>query len=301
MPRTPRGSREHVKGSRTSKRSANETQKKSNSAAGQTTAPAGVDYDVPVHEALEKLKPEERLDLALGVLAHCCRIGHPAVVSRVAVKFGVPGTTLSDRWKNRHKSMAEAAAERQFLSPSKERVLLQWATYLGSIGVPLSKKAIRKRAAVIRRDGKKPSRNWVGKFLKRNPDLILSTASGLDPKRAQAFNQPVVNRYFDELTALVEKHGIPMQNIYNMDEKGCQRGGGKKAQRVKYFYSKRQTAKYRHRSANLELITILEAVCADGSTTVLPGFVFPGKEQCPEWFDNDIAIQCVPISCIHQK
>jgi hypothetical protein len=58
---------------------------------------------------------------------------------------------------------------------------------------------------------------------------VLSSASGLDPKHAKAFNCPVVNQYFDELTELVESLGIPIKNIYNMDEKGCQRGGGKKS------------------------------------------------------------------------
>ncbi|KAJ7847894.1 hypothetical protein B0H14DRAFT_2356942, partial [Mycena olivaceomarginata] len=55
-----------------------------------------------------------------------------------------------------------------------------------------------------------------------------------DPKRAKAFNQPVVDRFFDTLAELVEKHKIPSENIYNMDEKGVQRGGGKKASRCKY-------------------------------------------------------------------
>jgi hypothetical protein len=71
-----------------------------------------------------------------------------------------------------------------------------------------------------------------------------------------------------------------------MDEKGCQRGGGKKTSRRKYLYSRRQRAKYKHRSANLELITIIEAICADG-TELKPGFVFPGTSFCPEWFDSD--------------
>ena len=114
---------------------------------------------------------------------------------------------------------------------------------------------------------------------------MLSSASGLDPKRAKAFNHPVVNRYFDELNKLVESHGILIENIYNMDEKGCQRGGGKKSSRRKYLYSRRQRAKYKHRSANLELITIIEAICADG-TELKPGFVFSGTSFSPEWFDS---------------
>jgi hypothetical protein len=42
-------------------------------------------------------------------------------------------------------------------------------------------------------------------------------------------------------------------------------------------------------SANLELVTIIECICADGES-LKPGFIFPGKEFHPEWFqvDNDI-------------
>ena len=57
---------------------------------------------------------------------------------------------------------------------------------------------------------------------------MLSLASGLDPKCAKAFNCPVINWYLNEFKELVESHGIPIKNIYNMDKKGCQRGGGKK-------------------------------------------------------------------------
>jgi hypothetical protein len=121
---------------------------------------------------------------------------------------------------------------------------------------------------------------------------VLSSASGLDPKCAKAFNCPVVNQYFDELTELVESLGIPIENIYNMDEKGCQRGGGKKSSRRECLYSRRQRAKYKHCSANLELITIIEAICADG-TELKPGFVFPGTSFSPEWFDSHPDIMCV--------
>jgi hypothetical protein len=119
----------------------------------------------------------------------------------------------------------------------------------------------------------------------KNPDIVLSSPCGLDPKRAKAFNRPVVNCYFDKLTSLVESLGIPIKNLYNMDEKGCQRGGRKRSSRRRYFYSRWQRAKYKHRSANLELITIIEAICADG-TELKPGFVFPGSSFCPEWFEK---------------
>jgi hypothetical protein len=93
------------------------------------------------------------------------------------------------------------------------------------------------------------------------------------------------NCFFDELSKIIEEKGIPMENIYNMDEKGCQRGGGKKSAQWKYFYFRKQQSKYRLRSANLELITIIEAICADGMA-LKPGFMFPGSSFCPEWFEN---------------
>lgn len=123
-------------------------------------------------------------------------------------------------------------------------------------------------------------------FLNQNPDITLSSATGLDPKQAMAFNEPVVNCFFDELTKLVEEYDIPAENVYNMDEKGCQWDGGKKGSQHKYVYSRKQLARYKHCSANLELITVLETVCANGEA-LKPCFVFPGASFCPEWFDND--------------
>ena len=81
----------------------------------------------------------------------------------------------------------------------------------------------------------------------------------------------------------MDKKNIPWCNIYNMDEKGCQRGGGRRIQAIKYFIPCNQQLSYKLRSANLELVTIVECICADG-TSLLPGFIFPGKEFHPEWF-----------------
>jgi hypothetical protein len=203
----------------------------------------------------------------------------------MATRLNIPYTTLRSRFLNVHKSRHEAHTTQQFLSPTQETVLVKWIVHLGSTGRPLCKRTIRVRAQHLHPETKKPSRNWIYLFLKRHPEIVLFSASGLDPKCAKAFNCPVVNRYFDQLTSLVKSWGIPIGNIYNMDEKGCQRGGGKRSTHRKYFYSRGQRAKYKHHSANLELITIIEAICADG-TELKPGFMFPGSSFSPEWFDN---------------
>jgi hypothetical protein len=87
----------------------------------------------------------------------------------------------------------------------------------------------------------------------------------------------------------MDKHNIPWSNVYNMDKEGCQWGGGQRMQAIKYFIPHNWYPQYKLRSANLELVTIIECICADGES-IKPGFIFPGKKFHPEWFevDNDI-------------
>ncbi|KAG2084373.1 uncharacterized protein F5147DRAFT_797523, partial [Suillus discolor] len=64
------------------------------------------------------------------------------------------------------------------------------------------------------------------RFLHRHPSIKLGRPSGLDPKRGQCFNKTTVEDHFKLLREIMEELGIPWENVYNMDEKGCQRGGG---------------------------------------------------------------------------
>jgi hypothetical protein len=79
----------------------------------------------------------------------------------------------------------------------------------------------------------------------------------------------------------------PLENIYNMDEKGVQRGGGRKAQARKFLVPRSKHPKYKLRSANLELVTIVDCVAADGAY-LSPAIIFEGKQQYERaWFDVD--------------
>jgi hypothetical protein len=153
---------------------------------------------------------------------------------------------------------------------------------VSSTGHPFSKWILWKKAKAI--CGKRPSANWIPKFLARHPEIKLGKPSGLDPQHAQAFNRHVVSHFFELLKKIIEDYGIPWENIYNMDEKGCQLSGGRKVSVQKYFVPRNRCPKLKLRSPNLELVMIIECVCADGSS-LQPEFVFQGKEFCPEWFD----------------
>ncbi|KIK77370.1 hypothetical protein PAXRUDRAFT_69537, partial [Paxillus rubicundulus Ve08.2h10] len=50
----------------------------------------------------------------------------------------------------------------------------------------------------------------------------LGKPSTLDPQHCQSFNHTVIKHHFKFLKKVIEEKEIPWENIYNMDEKGCQ-------------------------------------------------------------------------------
>jgi hypothetical protein len=74
-----------------------------------------------------------------------------------------------------------------------------------------------------------------------------------------------IRDYFQKITDIEDKYGkIPPTQIWNMDEKGIQLGGGRKNGCKKFFFLKKRRNRYKLRNDNLELVTILECVSAAG-------------------------------------
>ena len=132
----------------------------------------------------------------------------------------VPYYTLRNRFLGKSLPPRKAHVQQQLLSPEAEKVLVDWIIFLSDTAHPLNKRTIRKKAKAL--CGKKPSAGWFYWFLKRWPEIQLGRPSGLDPKRGQAFNRSVVGHHFDLLLQIIQKYDIPVENMYNMDEKGCQ-------------------------------------------------------------------------------
>ena len=85
--------------------------------------------------------------------------------------------------------------------------------------------------------------------------------------------------FYDNLKDILDKHDIPEENIYNMDEKGIQLGMGK---RVHVMVDRDQKTVHQVEDGNRELVTVIECVCADG-TTIRPSVVFKGICRNLEW------------------
>lgn len=208
-----------------------------------------------------------------------------ASVRKAATKWKIPVQTLHDRSTGKTKPSWKAHGAQQTLSPEAEEVLVVWLKLWADTARPVSISRVQR----IARDlcGGKVGKNWVYRFLRRHPELKHGKPSGLDPKRAQAFNESIVKFHFEELMRALYP-GFKASNFYNVDEKGCQRGGGRRIRNQKFIICEGKLVQYRIQSANLELITIIECVAVDG-THLKPGFIFPLKRSSLEedWINVD--------------
>lgn len=74
----------------------------------------------------------------------------------------------------------------------------------------------------IREKGKDLTMKWYYNFMKRWPELHVVKPSGLLELRAKAASPECISKYFKELKAIIDKHGLTdkPQLIFNVDENG---------------------------------------------------------------------------------
>lgn len=224
------------------------------------------------------------------------------VIVKAATHFKVPYDGLRHRFDKEAKKELithhlESHENSQLLTIAQESTLCEWIIFMGFVGHPLSKTALYLKVAAIssilqersKESGETalPGQNWAYAFLARHPELKLKRPTGLDPKHAQNFNPTVVSNHFTKLGQLIRENDIPWENIYNMDEKGIQLGGGRKLDNTKYLFSAEQRIHMKIQSADLELVTIIETIGANGSF-LKPTFVFCGKSVLHDgYFEED--------------
>ncbi|KAF8833654.1 hypothetical protein BDN67DRAFT_874033, partial [Paxillus ammoniavirescens] len=90
--------------------------------------------------------------------------------------------------------------------------------------------------------------------------------------------------HFKSIQHLFDDGEIPLCNLFNSDEISIQLGGGQKSNGELFLFSSIDKSKYKLNSDELELVTILETVCANGTTTVKPCFIFAGTHHCEDWY-----------------
>ncbi|KAJ3510026.1 hypothetical protein NLJ89_g4908 [Agrocybe chaxingu] len=228
---------------------------------------------------LESKTTEQRLQMAIDAINRngFYKNSNPILSFReAAIIFNVGKTTLTARFKGRT-TRVEAHEKEKKLSTACEEALVEWVKSMGRRNVPLHPSAVAEHACVI--SGVDIGETWIRRFRACHPDLKAKWTTGMEKCRAGAVNENEVTNFYDEYNQLVKDYNIKPENIYNMDEKGCQLGIGAS---VKALIDKKQKDCQMIEDGNRELITVIECVCADG-TAIPPSVVFRGKRRDLEW------------------
>jgi hypothetical protein len=165
-------------------------------------------------------------------------------IHRAAKDFQVVRSTLASRFQGTL-PWKEAHNHQQKLSAAEEKVLVEWIKAQGQHGVPVSLATIGDHATAIA--GGSVGASWPHRFMERHPALKAKWTQSLE--RCRDSN---VNNFYDMYEGLVEKHSIPAENIYNMDEKGLQ------GKRVAAIIDRDQKNVYNLEHGNRELVTVMK-------------------------------------------
>jgi len=224
------------------------------------------------------LPQEDRIQLAINAItkAGYKHGGQQLSTRKAASIYQVPRSTLGDRMKGLQ-TRAEAHIHQQNLSPVQEGVLARWAKVLGRRGVPLTYSTLATYASEIL--GKPVGESWPKQFLARHTNLKIKATTSLEKCRAKALNLATIMGLYDILEVVVDEYAIKPKHMWNMDEKGVQLGIGVK---IAAIIDWDQSTVYSVEDGNRELVTIIEAVCADGST-LIPSVIFQGVRHNLEW------------------
>ncbi|KAF8234781.1 DDE-domain-containing protein [Tricholoma matsutake] len=225
------------------------------------------------------LPQEDQIQLAINAITQAeykANGDQQLSTQKAADTYLVPHTTLCSHMKGLH-THAEAHVEQQNLSTAEEEVLVKWAKVQGHWGIPLTYSTLTKYASEI--SGKLIGESWPKQFLAKHPDLKVKATMSLEKCQAKTLNQTAVDGFYDVLEAVVEEFHIKQEHMWNMDKKGVQLGIGAK---VAVIIDSDQATVYSVEDGNHELVTIIEAVCADG-TSLIPLVIFQGARQNLEW------------------
>lgn len=66
----------------------------------------------------------------------------------------------------------------------------------------------------------KAGKDWLFRFLKRHPDLMIRKPENISAARAVGFNKIAVDNFYKLLGEIYDKHQLTPDHIFNCDETG---------------------------------------------------------------------------------
>ena len=133
--------------------------------------------------------------------------------------------------------------------------------------------------------GRRISRGWFERFMRRQPQLSLRKGDATANVRMDSVNPEAMSQYFDLLNDVLEEYGLKTEpeRIYNVDETGMPLD-----HRPPKIVTQRGHKKVRYRSAgNKSQITVIGCVSATGHA-VPPFVIWDAKSMNKEWTNGEI-------------
>jgi hypothetical protein len=233
-----------------------------------------------MEEHLASLTKGERIELAV---AACSRENGPSA-RKAAKVYDVAPSTITRRLNHSVQSATSVHQSRQRLSPTEEQVVIQKAIHYYESGLPLGIRHLHEFANEIltRKDPDAPEigQNWHKKLLARNP--LLERVLSRPPDRVRTTvvtRKNTLEGFFKLYSELRKTHGIALNDVYNMDEKGFLMGP---IQPSHVLIPIQEKHAYLYQDEGREWISVSECISADGEA--LPAWVvFKADNQQNSW------------------
>lgn len=208
-------------------------------------------------------------------------------IRSIAISHGVDPKTLG-RLVRGQPTMGESNEEKQHLTPAEESALVDFLVGMGRRGLPLTHRMIYEHANAMftkkMGNGVEIGGGWFSGFMTRHDKRIKTyRPTPLERSRANGMNKQALDDYQDTVEELLTQFKPPERNIFGTDEVGMNLGVGACPEVVGEVG---QTNQHLQEDGDRENVTVIETICADG-TTLLPTVIFKGKYFLTKWGANN--------------
>ncbi|XP_057671328.1 uncharacterized protein LOC130903084 [Diorhabda carinulata] len=210
-----------------------------------------------------------------------------------AKTFNVPKTTLQRRLAKQDSSKGNLGGRTAIFSKAIEEEIAGYIIDMETRFFGLTSKYLRRMVFEVaeknkiehrfNRETKMAGWKWVRGFLKRNPRISLRSPESTSLARAQAFNKPNIQAYFNTLSNTLEQYNFPPENIFNMDESGLTTVQ-KKCQKIYASKGRKQVGALSSAERGQHVIV----VCAMNvmGTYIPPALIYPRQRMNDELMND---------------
>lgn len=237
--------------------------------------------------ALDRAESEQRMRLALAELHSPA---NTMSARQLAIKYDLTATQLSRRFKGTSHSVAEGREGQQRLSIGQELALAEHVKVCCAQFRPLRCYQVSRLAGSILRSASDVNapppqpigQCWIRGYLGRHPELRSVMSNSTSPSSVASRTPEVVQAYQKRLQDAIDRHGIPLKRVYNMDETGFKLNEQSRGKVIVDIAGANPQGR-RQKLSQQDNITAVETVCNDPDNYLpLPPFMIVKNKQLDE-------------------